>query len=226
MKACLICREFKPHTEFHRQSSRRDGYCDWCKLCKSQIKKKEYEGNRAAILVKSAEYRKAFPEKVAAAKASAYRNNREHYRARSREKYLENREAILKYSAEYRAANRERKSATDRAYVRRRMKEDPAFKMSYAIRCRIGYAFRSMSVPKTGKTKEMLGCDWGFLKAHIEGQFLPGMSWENRGDWHIDHIIPLASATTVEEMEALCHYSNLQPLWAADNIRKGARIAA
>lgn len=50
------------------------------------------------------------------------------------------------------------------------------------------------------------------------------MTWENRGEWHIDHIIPLASASTEEELLALCHYTNLQPLWAFDNLSKGAKI--
>jgi hypothetical protein len=61
-------------------------------------------------------------------------------------------------------------------------------------------------------------------KAHIEAQFHPGMSWGNYGQWHVDHIIPLASAKTAEELVALCHHTNLQPLWAEDNLRKGAKI--
>lgn len=70
----------------------------------------------------------------------------------------------------------------------------------------------------------MLGCDWATLASHMEARFQPGMSWDNRGKWHVDHIIPLDSAKTPEEMERLCHYTNLQPLWAADNIRKSDRI--
>jgi 5-methylcytosine-specific restriction endonuclease McrA len=59
---------------------------------------------------------------------------------------------------------------------------------------------------------------------HIEGKLSAGMSWRNRGAWHLDHIIPLASATTCEGLEKLCHYSNIQPLWGADNLRKGDRM--
>jgi len=62
------------------------------------------------------------------------------------------------------------------------------------------------------------------LKKHIEKQFTKGMSWKNQGDWHIDHIMPLASANTIEETIRLCHYTNLQPLWALDNLEKGAKI--
>lgn len=71
----------------------------------------------------------------------------------------------------------------------------------------------------------MLGCDWHHLKTHLESKFVDGMSWENRSLWHIDHIIPLASAKSVEEVVRLCHHTNLQPLWAKDNIRKGASVS-
>ena len=66
----------------------------------------------------------------------------------------------------------------------------------------------------------MLGCDWNTLKNHIENQFFDGMSWGNRSDWHIDHVIPLASAESEYEMIALAHYKNLQPLWEFDNLSK------
>ena len=62
------------------------------------------------------------------------------------------------------------------------------------------------------------------IKDFFENLFTEGMSWDNQGKWHIDHIIPLASATTYDEVIKLSHYSNLQPLWASDNMRKGARI--
>ena len=62
------------------------------------------------------------------------------------------------------------------------------------------------------------------LKIHLEKQFKPGMSWDNRKEWHIDHIVPLASAKDEETMNKLCHYTNLQPLWAEENLSKGARL--
>jgi hypothetical protein len=61
---------------------------------------------------------------------------------------------------------------------------------------------------------------------HIEGKFKDGMNWDNhtRDGWHIDHIIPLSSAKSVEELESLCHYTNLQPLWAKENIIKSNKL--
>ena len=70
----------------------------------------------------------------------------------------------------------------------------------------------------------MLGCTWKELRCHMESKFTEGMSWANRNLWHIDHIIPLASAKSIEEVIKLCHYTNLQPLWAEDNLKKGAKI--
>jgi hypothetical protein len=71
-----------------------------------------------------------------------------------------------------------------------------------------------------------VGCTPQELKEHLEKQFKEGMTWDNHGmyGWHIDHIIPLSSATTEEELYKLCHFTNLQPLWAEENLSKGNRI--
>ena len=75
---------------------------------------------------------------------------------------------------------------------------------------------------KAAKTEMLLGCSLAKAQAHLEAQFLPGMSWENHGEWHIDHIRPCASfdLTDPEQQKQCCHYTNLQPLWAADNLAK------
>lgn len=72
---------------------------------------------------------------------------------------------------------------------------------------------------------EYVGCSPAFLREHLENLFTDGMTWENQGEWHIDHIRPCASfdLTTEEERHKCFHYTNLQPLWAADNISKGAK---
>ena len=72
--------------------------------------------------------------------------------------------------------------------------------------------------------EQVVGINYNDFKKYLESKFFDGMSWENRGEWHIDHIIPLSAAKTEQELISLCHYSNLQPLWGEDNIKKGNKI--
>ena len=81
-----------------------------------------------------------------------------------------------------------------------------------------------LNISKKNKTFEIVGCSPQFLKEHLEKQFVDGMTWENRSEWHIDHKIPLSSAKTEEELYKLCHYTNLQPLWAEENLKKSNKI--
>jgi hypothetical protein len=80
---------------------------------------------------------------------------------------------------------------------------------------------------KSAKTQDLLGCSIEDLKKHLEASFEPGMTWDNwqHDGWHIDHIRPCASfdLTDPGQQRQCFHYTNLQPLWAADNIRKGAK---
>lgn len=70
----------------------------------------------------------------------------------------------------------------------------------------------------------IIGCNAAAFKTHIERQFLKGMNWGNRNEWHIDHITPIATATNKGDVIALNHFTNLRPMWAKDNISKGAQI--
>jgi hypothetical protein len=84
----------------------------------------------------------------------------------------------------------------------------------------------SKNIIKSNTTFDIIGCSPEFLKQHIEKLFLNEMSWENYGlfGWHIDHIIPLSSSKNESEFYRLCHYTNLQPLWAEDNLKKSNKI--
>ena len=75
-------------------------------------------------------------------------------------------------------------------------------------------------------SQELLGTDFETARKHIESLFQPGMSWNNRSEWHIDHIIPCSSfdLKCPVQQRACCHYTNLQPLWAFDNMSKGKKI--
>ena len=110
-------------------------------------------------------------------------------------------------------------------YFLKKRNTDPLFKLSDNIRRRLNFFLKKEKIKKSNKTFELIGCTPQSLKEHLEKQFTDGMSWELMGQYiHIDHIIPLSSAKNEEEMYKLCHYTNLQPLWANDNLTKGKKL--
>ena len=92
------------------------------------------------------------------------------------------------------------------------------------LRNLIKKSFVTNGYSKTSKTQNILGISYEGFREHIEKQFTEGMSWGNRHLWHMDHIMPISSATNEEELIKLNHYTNFQPLWAEDNLRKGDKI--
>lgn len=109
----------------------------------------------------------------------------------------------------------------------KKYKRDSTFKTNYLIASRIRSRVRNVlkGIKKSAPTIRLLGCKLTEFRDHIERRFAPGMSWQNYGEWHIDHIKPCAAfdLRQPQEQQRCFHYSNLQPLWALDNIRKGAR---
>jgi hypothetical protein len=101
---------------------------------------------------------------------------------------------------------------------------DVLFKLKKNMRSRLGLFLKDRNVTKNNKTFHIIGCSPEFLKEYLEKQFVINMSWENRNEWHIDHVIPLSSAKTEKEIYKLCHYTNLQPLWVEDNLKKSNKI--
>ena len=113
-----------------------------------------------------------------------------------------------------------------KVYEKERLKTDPIFKISVMVRKRINIFLKQKNIKKTNKSFEMIGCSPEYLKKYLENKFKPGMSWSNHGihGWHIDHIIPLASAKNQEDFEKLTHYTNLQPLWSKENLSKKDKL--
>lgn len=115
-------------------------------------------------------------------------------------------------------------------YTKNRIKTDPTFKLKMILRSRLSDAIKKQFGTKAYKSIELLGCTIEEARQHIEQQFTEGMTWDNHGigddKWHIDHIIPCASFDlTDKEQQKLCfHYTNLQPLWQPDNLKKSDKI--
>ncbi len=105
-----------------------------------------------------------------------------------------------------------------------RRKTDEFFRFKQDVSLLICNSLRRKGYPKEGRAAAILGCDYEFFLAHLERQFLPGMGWQNRSEWQIDHITPMASASSREEALALNHFTNLRPIWAADNLEKRDKI--
>lgn len=111
------------------------------------------------------------------------------------------------------------------AYKRNRRANDPFYRTTENLRNRIRSAFNKRKWAKNSSTHNLLGADYNTVCNHLISLFTTGMSWDVIGtEIHIDHIIPLASANTEAELIKLFHYTNLQPLWAVDNLRKGDRM--
>ena len=109
---------------------------------------------------------------------------------------------------------------------------DSLYNLKCSLRSYISSCLKHKGYKKSTKTINILGCSFEQFKLHLESKFETWMNWENKGlyngelnyGWDIDHIIPISSAKTEEEMIKLNHYLNLQPLWESDNIRKGNKF--
>ena len=146
--------------------------------------------------------------------------NRNHIKIRDKEYKQKNKEKIK----EYLLINKEKIKEQKKHYQANRRKSDTLYKLKHNIRNLILKSIHQHGYTKQSKTHEILGCSYQEFKTHIEQQFTEGMSWDNRHLWHLDHIIPISLGLTEQEILALNHYTNLQPLWAEDNLSKGNNI--
>lgn len=149
-------------------------------------------------------YRERHPERAKAAQRAYYANHVEQERARSERWHAENPGYHGRYSA-------------------RRYAEDPNFRLRVLLRSRVRQGVQHHY--KAGSAVRDLGCTVEELKKHLESKFRPGMTWENWGEWEVDHMRPLASFDLTDRAQFLqaCHYTNLQPLWKSENRIKGDR---
>ena len=205
MKTCTKCKKEKTFAEFHKSKGEKDGFFNYCKVCKSAYQKKWEQKNKE----KRAAYHKEWENQ-----------NKEKRVASKKEWDKQNKERVAAYSKEYRQQNKKQKAA----YYRNRFRTDPLYRLTHNLRSRVRDALNGKT--KSASTIKLLGCEPEFAIAHIESQFLSGMSWDNYGEWHVDHITPCAAFNMeIEEHQYQCfHYTNLQPLWAKQNLLKNDRI--
>jgi hypothetical protein len=206
MKVCSKCKVEKHFNEFSKDNQKKNGFVSSCKVCV----KKYYESRKETISTTMKIWRENNKEKM-------YDYNKLYYKL--------NKEKIHKQVTKYYEDNKEKIIQQRNKYRNTKLKQDHIFKFSYNVRSLVYHSFKrgKNQFKKNAKTEQILGCTIEEFRSYIESKFTEGMTIENHGEWHLDHIIPLASAKTEEEILKLNHYTNFQPLWAKDNLSKGSK---
>lgn len=226
-KICIGCKKEKSTDDFYKKNCSPDGVGSYCKPCDSIKRKKHYYekpekhkeyrknyylNNKEELKAYGFEYRKSHKEEIKIKKAIYYKNNKHIIK-----QYVSNN--IERIRELKRINNKKNKHTINKYYLNRR-KNDHIYAITHRIRNLIRMSLHRNGYSKKSKTQSILGCDFDFFMKHIGNQFKDGMTWNNRGEWHLDHIIPISSAKTEEEIIKLNHYGNFQPLWAKENILK------
>lgn len=201
------------------------------KFNQKEYNKKYYKANKKTIKRRSLEHYKN-NKKAIKEYCVAYRIKNKETIKKWHKKYnvaynIENKEAIKeyhkRYDAQYRINNRKAFNKRHSEYNKLRRQRDVSFKILCYLRNRLHKVLEGVSRSK--HTVELLGCSIKELKAYLAKQFKPRMTWKNYGKWHVDHKRPCASFDLSEpkEQRECFNYTNLQPLWAEENNRKGSK---
>jgi hypothetical protein len=225
-KKCSKCKEEKSLNLFNKDKNRHDGIYPICKICRKiyNNKTKEhrknrdkiyYETNKLKILNNKKEYH--FKNKEILNKKSRIysKNNRDKINACARKNYIKYKENKKIY------AKKNRKKINENR--KKLYKNNPLFRISALLRTRLLECLDKKNLQKYTSFEKILGCSIIELKEYLTKQFKDNMNWDNHGEWEIDHIIPLSSAKTEEDVYKLNHFTNLQPLWKHENRSKGGK---
>jgi hypothetical protein len=240
-KICKKCGIEKELSEFYKKSNGKFGRQSICKICFKDLEHKRYLENKEKILKQKKEYYLNNKKEVLKQKSEYYNLNREFLLTNAKNYYYshqeqiknyreENKEHIAEITKKHRQERKEYYNNYKNTFDINRRKTDINFRIKCNLRTRLYNALKRNS--KLSSTEQLLGCTVEEFKKYIESKFQPGMTWSNWGkgfgkkgkqEWHIDHIIPcvLFDLSNSEEQKECFHYSNLQPLWAKENLLKG-----
>lgn len=243
VKKCVKCELEQNIVEFYKRSTSKDGHRNTCKLCEKtyqskykrenkeklkirdnqyyidnkehiqKIHKEYYVDNTEKVKLYHREYRSKNENRI----KKYYQENKEELDVKNREYVLRNYEKVREYKRLYQQENSVEINEYKKAWFKNRYNNDLNFKLNYICR---NVLKRCLKSNKTDRTYILLGYTPNQLRQRIEMNFKPGMSWNNYGKWHIDHIKPVSAfgiSTPPNIINALC---NLQPLWAEENIKK------
>ena len=236
-KECLRCATLKVAGEFPPERG-------VCKICRAEQKRVSRALRESAApqarekrLKAARDYIDANRDQVAAYKKKWAQDNEDRLREQNRGYYLARTDVYKDRARQWKVDNPGRRLENNRRWVaenpdkaRACDRRNKIKRMTCPIRAAqertrslIRVSIRSKGYIKESSTNEIIGCDWDFFKHHIELQFTKGMSWDRIGEIHIDHIVPLSTAGSIEEVIALNHFTNLRPMWAKENLSKGCK---
>lgn len=220
LKICTKCNKEKNIDEFHKKSNSKDGYRSNCRECSSEYNKSRKE--------KSREYNKEYQSKNSVSikenKKKYYLDNIDYFKERNKD--IQNsldKKKKKEYQKKY--YNKPETKEKIKKYRKNKAERDPLYKLTINIRKRIRISLKNNLI-NNPKYEEILGCSFLEFRYYIENLFIDGMSWENYGEWHLDHRVPISWAKNEEEVYKLSHYTNFQPLWMNDNLSKGNRYSS
>ncbi len=192
-------------------------------------KKKEYnERNKERLILKKREWNERNSEKLKQQRKKWKEENKEKVKVSNKLSFERNIKRYQKYQKKWIENNRDKSREYSKKWRKKnptyyldKINSDLGFRLAGILRSRLRKAIKGNF--KSGSAVRDLGCSISELKQWLERQFRPGMSWSNYGDWHIDHIIPLSSfdLTNRKQFKKACHWFNLRPLWASENISRG-----
>lgn len=193
----------------------------WREVNKDRLKV-QYTAYNKSNKDKQKAWREANRDKLRVKRKFYIETNKQKMKELNKTYYQDNKEKIKIRNKEYRKSNRNKIND----YNLSRRKTDIQYKLNMSLRSRLNNALKRNQ--KSGSAVKDLGCSIDELKTYLESKFTPGMTWDNWSvdGWHIDHIKPLASFDLTDRKQLLeaCHYTNLQPLWASDNLTKSDKI--
>lgn len=191
---------------------------------KKEYDKNRYQQNRNKISEQKKVYYQEHKEEILKRTKDYDKKHKKQKQQIDKIRYQNNRLKLLEQTKDYYKNNKEKYNKNTTNYQKNRRKIDINYKLKVYLRSRLRLALKGNA--KKGKTLELLGCSIQQLRKHLEKQFKVDMTWSNYGLWHIDHIRPCASFNLQDPTEqARCfNYTNLQPLWAKDNLEKSDKI--
>jgi hypothetical protein len=223
-KSCTQCKQEQLLDNFYKKKGCKHDVMSVCKSCwKQQVH--NFQNTHTDIILEKNKQR--------------YINNKDKYSKRNQENYISNQKERKEKQKKYNTVNKSKRKEYNQLpevkkqnneYSKKYYKSSPEKHLAKNIRCSVSMRIREINSKKDQSTLNIIGLkSWDTFKQHIESQFTEGMNWGNYGnkvetDWSIDHIVPIISAKTLEQVKKLNHYSNLRPLWHIDNIKKRDKL--